>query len=142
VLAAQRSNCIKREVASRVRAEIVPLCSALVRPQLGYCIQIWDPQHKKDVELFKWIQRRATKMIRAHLSCENRLRELGSFSLENRRFRETSLQPSSTSRELINKMETDFLHDLIVIGQRGVFFNLKRGDLGWILGGYSLLRGQ
>ncbi|PKU49334.1 hypothetical protein llap_373 [Limosa lapponica baueri] len=74
-------------MASRWREVILPLYSALVRSYLEYCVQLWSPQHRKDMDLLGRIWQRVKKMIRGleHLSYEDRLRELELLSLEKKR---------------------------------------------------------
>ncbi|GAB0178794.1 hypothetical protein GRJ2_000344700 [Grus japonensis] len=95
-LVAKKANgilgCIKKSMASRLR-EVIPLYSALLGR--GVIEQLWwapgvqpgSPHHNRELER---VQRRATRMMRGpeHLSYEERLRELGLFSLEKRRLRE------------------------------------------------------
>ncbi|KAJ7408900.1 hypothetical protein BTVI_58275 [Pitangus sulphuratus] len=56
-LAAQKATCIlgciKSSMASMLREGILPLYSALVRPHQECCIQLWDSQHRKDMDLLE-----------------------------------------------------------------------------------------
>jgi len=80
------SYLIKLQEYFSILKVVLPRCSALMRPHLESCIQLWSPQHRKDMDLLERVQKRATEMIQGlkHLSCEERLRELGLFSLKKR----------------------------------------------------------
>jgi len=45
--------CIKRSVTIRLKKVILSLCSTLVRAHLEYCIWLWSPQHRKDMDLLE-----------------------------------------------------------------------------------------
>jgi len=119
-LTAQKVNhilgCIKRIMTSRSREVILSLCSALVRPYPESCIQLWSPQHRKDMDLFERVQRRATKMFRGleHLSYEKRLRELGLFSLVKRRLQGDFAATLQYLKGPARKLDRDFLQGHVV----------------------------
>ncbi|KAK4831182.1 hypothetical protein QYF61_015914 [Mycteria americana] len=107
----------KYEMAQNYETQLQALKSQCA---LQYCVQLWGPQHKKDMDLLEQVQRRATKMIREteHLSYEERLREFKLFNLEKRRLRGDLMQPFKRWRETFYQSSDR---------RRGKGFKLKEG---------------
>ena len=55
-IAASKGNqvlgMIRRNITYKEKSLIIPLCKAIVRPHLEYCIQAWNPHFRKDVDFF------------------------------------------------------------------------------------------
>ena len=56
--------CLGKGLVSRTRELILPLYSALVRPHLEFCVQVWALQYRKDTEVLQQVQRRATRFMK------------------------------------------------------------------------------
>lgn len=70
--------------ASRLREIILTIYSALVRSYLECWVQIRASKYKRDMDILKRVQKRATRMMKRleHVSCAKRLRELGLSRME------------------------------------------------------------
>ena len=80
---------MKRTFSSRSKDIIVALYKSLIRPHLEYCMSVWKPHYRKDIDLLEGVQRRALKTIDGFniLSYEDRVKVVHLTTLETRRIR-------------------------------------------------------
>ena len=86
IAAAKENQILRLTRGNRVYKEkvlIIPLYKTTVRPHLEYCVQLWRPYCKKDIDMLERVQKRATKMIQKlrNISYEIRLKECGLTTL-------------------------------------------------------------
>ena len=85
---------IKRTFTFKTKDNLLQLYKCLVRPHLEYCMQVWNPYLKKDIDLLEGVQRRATTMILGYkyYCYEGRLALCQLSTLEGRRLRGDLIQ--------------------------------------------------
>ena len=87
-------SMIKRPFTFKTKDNLLQLYKCLVRPHFEYCMQVWNPYLKKDIDLLEGVQHRATKMILGykHYCYEDRLVLCNLSTLEGRRLRGDLIQ--------------------------------------------------
>jgi len=101
------------------------------RPHLESYIQLWRPQHKKDMELLEQVQRRPQRWSKGWSTSPMRKdwESWGYSACRREGSGETSEQPSSSWREPTGKMGKIFSAGLVAIGQGVIALDLGRVDL-------------
>jgi len=85
---------IKRNFVMNDEEDFRLLFNGYVRPHLEYCVHVWSPYLKKDIECLEKVQRRATKLVNVlkNKSYPERLTLLHTTSLAKRRTRGDLIQ--------------------------------------------------
>ena len=85
---------ISRGVKYRDKKTFVQLYKVYVRPHLEYCIQAWSPYTQADKDKLEKVQKRAVGMVAGlrGRNYEQKLREVGLTTLEERRVRGDMIQ--------------------------------------------------
>ena len=146
-IAASKGNqilgMIRTNITHKEKSLIVPLCKAIVRPHLEYCIQAWSPYLRKDIDMLEKIQRRATKLIPGlrYLSYEERLKECRLTTLETRRVRGDQIEVFKILKGYDNIDSNIVFENKESKITRGHNFTLVKNRIDWMLESFHFPRG-
>jgi len=110
---------IRRTITNKTAEGMMTLYKSLVRPTLEYCLPVWKPFTKKDLDQIEKVQKRYTKMIEGckKLGYEDRLIKLGITSLEDRQQRSDMIQVYQILHDKNNIYPVNFLEKNERIGR-------------------------
>ena len=117
-----------RAFSYRDRDIWIRLYKVYVRPILEYAVQAWCPWFQKDIQLLESVQKRAVRMTSGLKggSYEEKLRELGLMSLEERRTRGDAIQTWKIIASYDNIDESLFFERISADSERETRFSLIR----------------
>ena len=123
--AAKMSGAIRHVFRSANKELLRTAFRCYIIPILMYCLQVWCPSLRRDIELIEKVQRRFTKRICGlqHLSYHERLQSLGALSLQHLR---TYLDLITLYKLLHNNTATCFGLSLATARTRGGGIRLQQ----------------
>ena len=102
---------IRRSISNKSVEGMMILYKTLIRPILDYCVPVWRPYAKKDIQSLERIQKRFTKMINGckRKSYMERLQKVGISTVEDRYNRADMIQVYKVLTDRNNIYPTNFL---------------------------------